>query len=217
MNLNLWGIVASFAFIFVILFASRFMSRFGVEASRKFIHIVLANWWILAMVFFDNWLFAAIVPFIFIVLNFLSYRYGIFKTMERGGGKEDLGTVYYAISLFVLAIFSFQNPSTHYIGAVGIFVMGYGDGFAAIVGKSTRFVPYTLLGQTKSLGGSLTMFGASFIALMLLLLIQGRPEFFIAALTVALFASIVEGVTPFGLDNLTVPILSSFMYYFLFF
>ncbi|RLC42105.1 MAG: phosphatidate cytidylyltransferase, partial [Candidatus Coatesbacteria bacterium] len=32
----------------------------------------------------------------------------------------------------------------------------------------------------------------------------------------AVIATIVEGITPYGFDNLTVPILTSFIYYFVF-
>lgn len=216
MTLNLWGVVVSFVFVFVILFASRYMSRFGIEASRKFVHIVLANWWIIAMIFFDSALFAAIVPFVFIMLNFLSYRYGIFKTVERGGGKEDLGTVYYAISLLILALVSFQNPDLAYIGAVGVFAMGYGDGFAAVVGTSTNFVPFRIFKAKKSLGGSLAMFIATFGAVFLLLVVVGVHNAFLAALLVGLLATVIEILTPRGFDNLTVPLLSTLFYYLVF-
>lgn len=216
MNLNLWGVVVSFVFVFLILFASRYMSRFGIEASRKFVHIVLANWWIIAMVFFDSALFAAIVPFVFIILNFLSYRYGIFKTVERGGGKEDLGTVYYAISLFILALVSFQRADLAYLGAVGIFAMGYGDGFAAVVGRATNVVPFQIFRSQKSLGGSLAMFVATFLSVFVLLVVVGVPSALLAALLVGLVAMSIELLTPFGLDNLTVPLLTTAFYYLVF-
>ena len=212
MTLNLWGIVVSFVFVFFILFASRYMSRFGIEASRKFVHIVLANWWIIAMIFFDSALFAAVVPFVFIILNFLSYRYGIFKTLERGGGKEDLGTVYYAISLFVLALVSFQRPELNYIGAVGVFAMAYGDGFAAVVGQSTNFVPFRIFHSKKSLGGSLSMFVATFVSVFILLVVVGVPHALLGAVLVALLASLIELLSPRWLDNLTVPLLTTAFY-----
>jgi len=216
MTLNLWGIVVSFVFVFFILFASRYMSRFGIEASRKFVHIVLANWWIIAMIFFDSALFAAVVPFVFIILNFLSYRYGIFKTLERGGGKEDLGTVYYAISLFVLALVSFQRPELNYIGAVGVFAMGYGDGFAAVVGQSTNFVSFQIFHSKKSLGGSLSMFVATLISVLILLVVVKVPSALIAAMLIGLLATMIEILTPKGFDNLTVPLLSTLFYYLVF-
>lgn len=60
--MNLLGIMVSYLFVGGIIAVARFFERFGKEASRKFIHIVLSLWWPLAVYFFDNvwyvrWLF----------------------------------------------------------------------------------------------------------------------------------------------------------------
>ncbi len=213
---NILGIVVSFIYVFGVIFLAKFLERFGKETSRKAVHILVCNWWLLAMVFFDSPLWAAVVPACFVVLNYLSYRFQIFSSMERGAGKGDLGTVYYAISLLLLALITFGPLNNPVVGGVGILIMGYGDGLAAVVGTRWPKWPYQILGSEKTLSGSLTMLGASFLVTTLLLAATGQPQVLIPALTLAVLATVLEAATPLGLDNLTVPLVSAGAYYFLF-
>ena len=147
---NIYGIICSFIFVAAVLGLSTYLSSRGIikgEGSRKLIHIGVSNWWIIAMVFFDNPFFAALVPAIFIAINYISYKKQLIKAMERNGGKKDLGTVYYAVSLFILALLSFSEKGEPYIGAIGILVMGYGDGIAAVIGEKLGKIP---LGPMKA-------------------------------------------------------------------
>lgn len=213
---NILGIVVSFIYVFGVIFLAKFLERFGKEASRKAVHILVCNWWLLAMVFFDSPLWAAVVPACFVVLNYLSYRFQIFSSMERGAGKGDLGTVYYAISLLLLALITFGPLNNPVVGGVGILIMGYGDGLAAVVGTRWPKRPYQIFGSEKTLSGSLTMLGASFLVTTLLLAATGQPQVLIPAITLALLATLLEAATPLGLDNLTVPLVSAGAYYYLF-
>ncbi|WP_026393378.1 diacylglycerol/polyprenol kinase family protein [Acetobacterium malicum] len=213
---NLLGIIVSFIYVFGVIFFARFLERFGKETSRKAVHILVCNWWLLAMVFFDSPIWAAVVPACFVFLNYLSYRFQLFSSMERGAGKGDLGTVYYAISLLVLALISFGPLENPVVGGVGIMIMGYGDGLAAVVGTRWPKQPYKLLGSEKTLSGSLTMLVASFLVTLILLAATGSAEVLIPAITLAVLATALEAITPLGLDNLTVPLVSAGAYYFIF-
>lgn len=219
---NIWnyhhimGIIVSFIYVFSVIFLAKFLERFGKEASRKAVHILVCNWWLLAMGFFDSPIWAAVVPACFVVLNYLSYRFQLFSSMERGAGKGDLGTVYYAISLLVLALITFGPLNNPVVGGVGILIMGYGDGLAAVVGTRWPKVPYKLLGSEKTLSGSLTMLTASFLVTLILLAGTGQTQVLVPAITLAVLATALEAITPLGLDNLTVPLISAGAYYFLF-
>ncbi|MEA4807073.1 SEC59/DGK1/VTE5 family protein [Acetobacterium wieringae] len=213
---NILGIVVSFIYVFGVIFLAKFLERFGKEASRKAVHILVCNWWLLAMVFFDSPLWAAVVPACFVILNYLSYRFQIFSSMERGAGKGDLGTVYYAISLLLLALITFGPLNNPVVGGVGILIMGYGDGLAAVVGTRWPKWPYQIFGSEKTLSGSLTMLGASFLVTTLLLAATGQSQVLIPAIALAVLATLLEAATPLGLDNLTVPLVSAGAYYYLF-
>jgi phytol kinase len=217
---NIIGIIMSFGFIFLVIILSSILSKrklLGTEGSRKFIHIGVSNWWIIAMIFFDNILAASIVPVAFIIINFVSYKFNLIKAMERNESKNDLGTVYFPISLLILVILSFSSYSAPYVGALGILIMGYGDGLAAVIGKRIKSPKFYIMGNKKSISGCITMFAASFIISAVIIWIYSPAYLLIKALSIALFAAVIEGATPYGLDNLTVPILSSILYQILFF
>jgi phytol kinase len=214
---NVWGLVLSYMLIFVVIGISTVMQNkkfIGEEGARKLIHIGVSNWWILAMFFFKGehaiW-FAIVPPATFILLNYLSYRLNLLSAMERGG-KGNLGTVYFPISLLILVILTFGVINQPMIGAVGILVMGYGDGLAAIIGN--KYGKHKLI-FNKSIEGSITMFIASLVVTITILLIFGVPNPYLIALGVAMIATLVELLTPKGLDNLSVPLITSLTLYLL--
>ena len=58
--MNWLGLLVSFGYIALVIVSAKLFEKKGKEASRKFIHIMLGNWWIIAMYSFDNVWFAAI-------------------------------------------------------------------------------------------------------------------------------------------------------------
>ena len=102
---NIIGIIISFVYIGALMLSAKYFEKFDKEASRKFIHILLSNWWLILMAFFDNLVFAIVPPIAFVIINFLSYKGNVIKVMERDEeNKDGLGTVYYAASLIPLVI-----------------------------------------------------------------------------------------------------------------
>lgn len=122
---NILGIIISFTYIGVLMVSAKYFERFDKEASRKFIHILLSNWWLIAMAFFDNIVFALILPIAFVVINYISYKWGVIQVMERDEAKKDgLGTVYFAFSLIPLVVLSWGLTKNPLIGLVRIFHHG---------------------------------------------------------------------------------------------
>lgn len=206
---NVLGIILSYAFVALIIVIAKLFEKSGKEASRKFIHIMLSNWWFIAMYFFDNVIWASIVPFTFIIINYISYKKNIISVMERNEKEKDgLGTVYYAISLFLIAIITFGIINKPVVGLCSILIMGYGDGFAAIVGKKIKSKSYKIGNSTKTVAGSSTMFLISFIIVAIFLASIGTPFWFLKSLLLAISATIIEAIGIKGTDNLAVPLVS---------
>lgn len=209
---NYLGLGLSYVLVFLIIGISTVLQKTGVlkdEGARKFIHIGVSNWWILAMIFFDNVWLASIAPVTFIGLNYISYKMNLIKAMERSG-NGNLGTVYFPISLLILVLFTFAINQP-FIGALGILILGYGDGLAAVVGKKYGKVQ---LRNGKSLEGTFTMFVSSFVVALVLFTIY-TPSVFYLAIPVAIIATVIELYTPKGLDNLSVPLGTSLFSYLL--
>lgn len=212
---NILGVIISFVYIGVLMFASKYYEKQDKEASRKFIHILLANWWFIAMAFFENIWWAIVPPIAFVIINYASYKYELIKVMERDEqDKNGLGTVYYAFSLIPLVVMSFGLKKNPLIGLVGFFIMAYGDGFASIVGKSTPSKEFVIFGDRKSLAGSLAMFVMSFIIALSVFSYCGTGMYIIKSILIAVVATILEAISSKGTDNITVPIITSLITYF---
>ncbi len=212
------GFVISFGFVFLIIGISTILEKlnvFEIEGSRKFIHIGVSNWWFLAMYFFSNPIEAALMPLCFIVINYISYKKKIFSAMERGEGRKDLGTVYYSISLLILALWTFYIEKPE-VGLLGVLIMGYGDGFAALIGGKwgKTSIPFD---KEKSLEGSLTVFFFSILITFLILSHSYTNISFtiniLISLLMGVLAAIIEGITPNGFDNLSLPIITSVVFF----
>jgi dolichol kinase len=153
----------------------------------------------------------------FISVTFLASPYSPLKSVNRKLKEladiteegHQLGLVFYAVSYTFLALLFASKP---YIIAAGILPMAYGDAFASIVGEKYGKRKYRILAN-KSLEGSATMFIASFFSFTISLAFFSilYPFSFIdkipTSLAVATVATIIEGVSPMGFYNLTVPTL----------
>lgn len=212
---NIIGIVISFAYILVLMIAAKYFEKFNKEASRKFIHILLSNWWLIAMAFFDNVIFAIIPPIAFVVINWISYHSNLIKVMERDEAEQDgLGTVYFAFSLIPLVFLSFGLTQNPLIGLTGFFIMTYGDGFASLVGKAIPSKEYKVFGSKKTMAGSITMFFISLFVTIAVFIYMNTSMWFVKAIGISLLATILEAISGKGLDNLTVPIVTAILTYF---
>ncbi|MDF2674940.1 MAG: integral rane protein [Clostridiales bacterium] len=213
--INIIGIIVSFVFTFSIIGISTILTKqklISGEGSRKLVHIGVSNWWIIAMIFFNNPFYAAVAPSCFVVINYIAYRKNIFKVMEGERNKKDLGTVYFAVSLLILTIITFSKGSHPYIGGLGVLIMGYGDGFAAVFGTKYTKHSFKIGNSTKTLSGTCAMFIFSFFVAFIVLKIYSPINAFPISVVLALGATIIEMVSPWGLDNLSVPLLTTYIY-----
>ena len=203
---DLLGVGISFAAIFFMLGIAAFLKKRGVssEICRKLVHIMVSNWIILALLMIESTIFVIIVPACFVVLNFLSYRKGLFKGIER---EEDNtpGTVWYAVSLLVLCLagWSLDMP---WIAACGILAMGYGDGLAALVGVKWGRRAFPAPYHAKTLEGAVIAMLFSGLSVGIVCAVFAPEIALAAAFCSGVIAMAAELYSPRGLDNLTLPI-----------
>lgn len=180
------------------------------EAVRKVIHIGTGNVILLAWWFqIPSWVGIA-ASILFSAVTLLSYRVTLLPSLNSVG-RKSLGTFFYAVSIGILiALFWQQQPQ---YAVLGILVMTWGDGLAALVGQRWGQHRYKLWDVEKSWEGSLTMAIASYLVSSLLLLnIQGNIwQTWVVAGAIALTATGLEAFSKFGIDNLTVPVGSAIL------
>ena len=204
---NVIGLIVSYIYIGIIIISAKFFEKAGKEASRKYIHIMLSNWWLIAMFFFKDAIWASIGPLSFIVINYISYKKNVISVMERE--KQDgLGTVYYAVALFLVVIFTFGIIKRPEIGLCAIFIMGYGDGLAAVIGQAVNSYKYKIGNTQKSAAGSATMFFISFIIIAIFLCSINASFWLLKSIILSILLTVIEAVSIKGTDNITVPVLA---------
>jgi phytol kinase len=204
------ALLIAFLYVSIVLALSEALRRglkVSVDVTRKFVHIAVGMIAFPLALLFSAWQFAIIPPLAFIVVNYVSYRRQIFAGMETGE-RGQLGTVYFPISFSILIPLLWSQPA---LLVASLMPMTWGDAFAALIGQRYGKRKFTVLGQTRSLEGTIVMFAFSLLAVFLALVFFAQPiaTSFVFALVVALIASVVEALSPFGIDNLTVPLSSA--------
>ena len=207
------ALVLAFVYVFVAIGLGELLRRSlhaSREFTRKFIHVAVGMISVPTVIMFPSLGWAVIPPLAFVVINYLDYRYGVIEAM-MSSNRSNLGTVYFPISFTAILALFWGDPARpamypHLIVAA-LMPMTWGDALAAIVGERWGRKRYTVLGSTRSYLGSATMFVVSALATFLAL--GASPATIPVALVTALGATIAEAVSPWGIDNLTVPAVSA--------
>ncbi|ABX09763.1 diacylglycerol/polyprenol kinase family protein [Prochlorococcus marinus] len=173
------------------------------ELGRKIIHIgtgpvVLLAWW-LKIPANVAILFASLIT-ISLVINYQTNWISTLENVKR----KSYGTVAYGLSITILLIlFWSKNPAAV---CAGVMVMAFGDGLAGLIGQQFKSPVWRVLDQQKSLIGTLTMGCIGLIVLFSISMMQEIHLEPIQILAISLIAVGLEQISPYGIDNLTVPI-----------
>ncbi|MDJ0745287.1 MAG: SEC59/DGK1/VTE5 family protein [Xenococcaceae cyanobacterium MO_167.B27] len=192
---------------------SRYISN-DPELTRKVVHIgsgnvILLAWWL----HISTWIIVAAAA-IASIIALISYFVPIISSINSVG-RKSLGTLFYAISIGVLAaIFWGEYPQ---YTAIGILIMAWGDGMAAIIGQRFGKHSYRIFDIKKSWEGSLTMAVTSFVVTSSILLFtqENTGQTWLISAIVAVIATALEAFSKLGIDNLTVPLGSAGLCYFI--
>ncbi len=179
------------------------------EQVRKVVHIGTGNVIIIAWLL-DLPAWVGITSGVLAgIITLISYRLPILPGVNSVG-RKSLGTFFYAVSIGIVTAVFWPLNLPHF-GVIGILIMAWGDGLAAIIGQRFGKHPYTIFGNTKSWEGTLIMFGVSYaIVSLVLLTVNGNIwQTWVVGIPVAIVATGVESIAQWGLDNLTVPLSSA--------
>ena len=174
----------------------------SIETSRKLIHTLIVFTWVFLYYFFwPNWQ-VVIVPISFIIINTLSYKFKLFKMIEREEGKDNhKGTIYFAIGITILMFAALVFPETILCTGISVFALCFGDGMAALIGNHAKS-KIQIVGE-KTLQGSLACIVGTIVGLFILSLITGYKIPLYAALLISIATAMLE-LVGHGLDNFTI-------------
>lgn len=163
------GYIVCYAYLFAVIFGvglAQKLFHFSIETSRKIIHtLIVFTWMFLYLFFWDSWQII-IVPISFIIINALSYKFKLFKMIERTDSTDNhMGTVYFSIGITALMLFALIWPTTIMATGIATFALCFGDGPAALYGSMAKNKIF--LRKGKTLQGTLSCFVGAFIGMCL--------------------------------------------------
>lgn len=213
------GIIICFAYIFLIIGLAEGLRRwrgYGSDFTRKVIHIGVGMLsWALPFLFTSPWpfVFACVV---FMVINLIDWRYGLIGSMQSKH-RGNLGTVYFPLAAAVVALIFWDQPP---LMVAALMPLTWGDGLAPVIGAGYGRRFYRIHTSTRTIEGSIGFFVAGLIATWLALwLMPGLPEItpvaaIFPALVIMATTTLIEAVSIWGLDNLTVTAAAVLILYF---
>jgi phytol kinase len=218
MQSDLAGVLLVYIYVAILLIISEKILNKYPEGSRKFLHIMTGNIAFLLPIFVTKEVMAFLAAGPFIIFTFLMSPYTPIKKIrgKTSAAGHGMGLVYYSITWTILAYLFFDDTV---VIAIGILAMSYGDGLASIIGIKFGKKKYKILGDQKSYIGSFSMLIFTFITTIIALFyynIAITNYVILVLLFIAFVASVVEGLTPKGLDNLTVPFVCVLIYWYVF-
>ncbi len=235
--IDLWDVIVYFLAVFyalIVLIVGDLVRRkknMSPDFTRKIIHL-FAGFAIWSVPYYTHSWMATFVAFTFVVMLAMAGRERFSRFFEAMARPEDLehgsihGPFWYAVSITILTgLFTFAGYEQWYFAAAaGIHIMMLGDGMSAPIGmKYGSNHTRVILGSIRSLHGSLALFAFGFLGTQLAFLFFGVVNYglfiigaqiqWIAMIVIgfigALAGTLIELVSPKGMDNITVPFLST--------
>lgn len=203
----LLGLVLSLSAILALLVLTEILwrtNRVHIEVSRKIVHMgtgVIIAFWPLYL----SWTIVQLLSLALLLVVLVSYKLNIFQSIHAVD-RLTKGEILFPVGVGICALL---EPAP-WIFTAAILHLALADGLAAITGvkygKKTR---YTLLSHGKSLVGSATFFAVSLAILtssMFFISHATTPELFGWFIWSALALTLVENISWYGLDDVTVPV-----------
>lgn len=179
-------------------------NRIDVEVSRKIVHMgagVIIAFWPL----YISWTAIQLMSLVLLLVVLVSYKLNVFQSIHAVD-RLTKGEILFPIGIGICALL---EPAP-WIFTAAILHLALADGLAAIVGvkygKKTR---YTLLSHGKSLIGSATFFAVSLVILtssMFFISHDTTPALLGWFVWSALALTLIENISWYGLDDVTVPV-----------
>ncbi len=204
----------------IVVAADQAKKRFNVrpKKTRMFVHAGVAVVIFFAPLLFRSGLYPAILAGVFVVINLVSVKGGMFTGMNED--RKDLGTVYYPASFLILVVFLWNRSP--FIVSTAMLILGLADPAAAIVGSSLDDTH-----KVQAFGGKKTLEAAVAMAVVATLAALAGLVFFRASegrippvplvglmsicLSIGAMVAAIELLSPKATDNLSVPLSAGFL------
>lgn len=201
-----WGYITSLLYGVCCLLLSEVAYKLGMPKryTRKIVHILVGFEWVILYHFFGVGVHFLVVCLVFTVLLAYSYRKNLFAMISSDSDNAP-GTVYYGLSMTVMAIASLILKDFVFAFGIAVFCTSIGDGLAGVLGSLSEKFNLKVY-KNKTLIGTVSAFVFSFASTFAFSRIYDVGLTVGQAILISAFASGIELISEFGLDNLTLPL-----------
>ena len=218
MNTNCMGIIISifyFGMVFFGLFLISKKTKIDDFVKEKIVFILTSTWWIILIYFIKSSLLAIMIILIFLFINSLFLFYPtLIKSFNFKNRKYNISIYNFTFSFLVLTIFVYLGRLEIYAATIGIFLVGYANSLSSIFSKLWKKKQILLNTGYKTIFGTILMFLFSFIIIFAVLCFMSSMALniiLILSLLISLVATLLELITPRGLDSISIPLLCALL------
>ena len=176
------------------------------EFARKFVHVAVGSY-VAFWPYFLSKEYIQIIAVSSIAALVIIKRLDLIKVMHDIN-RWSIGDVLFPISVLLAVTYANAN----WIYTVALLFMSLADGMAAVVGRkyANKKHLFKLLGSKKSLQGSIGYLVFAYVSLAIGYAIGGKATMttlpLVTLLWIPFFSTFLEAISPFGLDNIVVPL-----------
>lgn len=203
---------AVYALLFLLLFIVLEVLKRGLglraEVTRKIVHL-FSGILVASMPWFISQTAIIFLSVSFFLLLLFSKRLRIFRSIHEVE-RKTLGEFAFALGAGLAA--SILLPEKAMAFSFGFIILGFSDTAAEFVGSFKPIRRFNLFGATKSLGGSLAFFAISALVSIMWAGLFGLEIALIRLTIVLVLLSLLEFFQPYGLDDLSLPLITGLLY-----
>lgn len=172
--------------------------------GRALVHILVACWVAFWPLFLSFTTISILAMAMFLVVV-MSRTFNIFKAIHKAK-RPTIGDLLFPLAILACA----QLANNGAVFAIAMLQLGLADGLASLIGSRTMYKPYKILGQQKSVGGTLTFVTIAVCLVVASFIYKGTwgSEAAIMLVVLPAVTAAAENISVFGLDDLTVPLLT---------
>ena len=208
------GYLLSIGYGVLCLLAAFLLSRFGVRnaITRKLVHIFIGFEWVILYLFHGATYHFLIVCLAFLALLLVAYKKKLLQMISSDGDNAP-GTVYYAVSMSLMALASLIDQRFILPFGLAVFVTSLGDGFAGLIGGLIKKHNPTVYKQKTFVGALANFVISTATALAFMTIFEDMGLTPIHCLVIGALSVGIELISGFGLDNITLPLsVAAFSY-----
>ena len=202
----LWGYILAALYGGICLLSAHVAFKLGVPKiyTRKLVHILISFEWIILYHFVGATYHLLVVCLAFTALLIVSYFMRLLPMISSDGDNSP-GTVYYGISMSVMALFTLIDRSFVIPFGIAVFCTSFGDGLAGVFGQMAKKHNPKIY-KEKTLVGFLVNFAVSTLVVFAFVWSFELSLEVWQAFAIGLFAASVELISEKGIDNILLPL-----------